>query len=73
VLNKEIIGKPKNEKDAFNILSRLARPMQFIPVLLFAMFSYGRKIIDYEKTKVTFPENYYPRIRNYIKTEVRWE
>ena len=69
VLNKEIIGKPKNEKDAFDILSRLSGKTHAVYTgFVICNVGTGRKIIDYEKTKVTFRKLLPEEIRNYIKT-----
>jgi septum formation protein len=69
VLNKEIIGKPKNEKDAFDILSRLSGKTHAVYTgFVICNVGTGRKIVDYEKTKVTFRKLLPEEIRNYIKT-----
>jgi len=69
VLNNEIIGKPKNKKDAFDILSRLSGKTHSVYTgFVICNTSTGRKIVDYEKTKVTFRKLLPEEIRNYIKT-----
>jgi septum formation protein len=69
VLNKEIIGKPKNEKDAFDILSRLSGKTHAVYTgFVICNVGTGRKIVDYEKTKVSFRKLLPEEIRNYIKT-----
>jgi len=69
VLNNEIIGKPKNKKDAFDILSRLSGKTHSVYTgFVICNISTGRKIVDYEKTKVTFRKILPEEIRNYIKT-----
>ena len=69
VMNNEIIGKPKNKKDAFDILSRLSGKTHAVYTgFVIRNISTGRKIVDYEKTKVTFRKLLPEEIRNYIKT-----
>ncbi|MDF1612168.1 MAG: Maf family protein [Stygiobacter sp.] len=69
VLNKEIIGKPKNEKDAFNILKNLSGKTHIV-YTGFAIENVDnqKKIIDYEKTKVTFRVLSDDEINEYIKS-----
>lgn len=69
VLNKEIIGKPKNEKDAFNILKKLSGKTHIV-YTGFAIENVDnqKKIIDYEKTKVTFRVLSDDEINEYIKS-----
>lgn len=69
VLNKEIIGKPKDEKDAYKILSKLSGKTH----LVFTGFAVknlmsGKSIVDYERTKVTFRKLTSKEIYDYIKT-----
>jgi len=69
VLNKEIIGKPKNEKDAFNILSKLSGKTHTVySGFAICNVDTGKKIVDYEKTKVTFRKLLPGEILSYIKT-----
>jgi len=69
VLNKEIIGKPKNEKDAFNILTKLSGRTHIV-YTGFALCNTqtGKRIFDYEKTRVTFRKLLPEEIKSYIKT-----
>jgi len=69
VLNKEIIGKPKDEKDAYRILSKLSGKthLVFTGFVVKNLYS-GKSIVDYERTKVTFRELTSKEIYNYIKT-----
>jgi septum formation protein len=69
VLNKEIIGKPKNEKDAFTILSKLSGKTHSV-YTGFALYNSitQQRIVDYVKTKVTFRKLSNQEIMDYIKT-----
>ena len=69
VLNKEIIGKPKDEKDAYRILSKLSGKthLVFTGFVVKNLYS-GKSIVDYERTKVTFRELTSKEIYDYIKT-----
>jgi len=69
VLDKEIIGKPKNEKDAFKILSRLSGKTHIV-YTGFAVNNLRKKkqIVDYERTEVTFRKLSVEEIKDYIKT-----
>jgi septum formation protein len=69
VLGKEIIGKPKNEKDAFKILSKLSGKTHIV-FTGFAIknLSNNRIIVGYEKTYVTFRKLTLKEISEYIKT-----
>ena len=55
VLDKEVIGKPKNRKDAINILSLLSGRVHTV-YTGFCVFNQktNKSIIDIEKTKVEF-------------------
>ncbi len=69
VLGKEVIGKPKNEKDAFQILSRLSGNMHTVYTgYVVRNLNNRKKIIGYEKTDVTFRKLEPKEIRDYIKT-----
>lgn len=69
VLGNEIIGKPKNELDAFRILSRLSGKTHTV-YTGFAVLNLNRKkkIVGYEQTDVTFRKLTQKEIRDYIKT-----
>ena len=69
VLGKEIIGKPKKEKDAFNILSKLSGKTHTV-FTGFAVLNLDskKKIVGYEQTDVTFRKLTPKEIRDYIKT-----
>jgi septum formation protein len=69
VLGKEIIGKPKNEKDAFNILMKLSGKTHIVYTgFVLHNLNNGKKIVEYEKTDVTFRKLMPDEIRDYIKT-----
>lgn len=69
VLDKEIIGKPKDEKDAFVILKKLSGRTHIV-YTGFAIENLDSKkmIVDYERTKVTFRKMSDEEIMNYIKS-----
>ena len=69
VLNKEIMGKPKNTKDAFHILSKLSGKTHAVYTgFTICNVNTGKRIVDYEKTRVTFRKLLPEEIRDYIKT-----
>ena len=69
VLDGEIIGKPKNEKDAFKILSKLSgRTHSVYTGILVNNISKNKSIVDYVRTEVTFRKLSPKEIRDYIKT-----
>jgi len=67
VLDKEIIGKPKDRKDAFNILSKLSGRTHTV-YTGFAVRNIDKDllILDFEKTKVTFRKLLPKEIKDYI-------
>ena len=69
VLNKEIIGKPKNRKDAVNILKKLSGKTHKVYTGYSIYNSVTKKIItDYEKTSVTFRILTQNEIKEYVNT-----
>jgi septum formation protein len=67
VLNKSIIGKPVNKKDAFRILKLLSGKTHIVYTGYSIYNSTNRKTItEYEKTEVTFRELTNDEIENYI-------
>ncbi len=67
VLDKEIIGKPKNEKDAFKILSRLSGKTHTVYTgFAIKNIDKNKLILDFEKTEVTFRKLLPKEIKNYI-------
>lgn len=71
VLDDTIIGKPKDEVDAFDILSRLSDHTHFVATGVQIAHIFDRKIIDIkndiEKTYVTFRKLSKDDINDYIK------
>ncbi|MFA7229015.1 MAG: Maf family protein [Melioribacteraceae bacterium] len=69
VLNKEIIGKPKDQKDAFNILTKLSAKTHTVYTgFVVRNIDENRKIVGYEKTEVTFRKLETDEIKEYIKS-----
>lgn len=69
VLDKEIIGKPKNEKEAFNILKKLSGKTHVVYTgFAIENLDNNKRIIDFEKTKVTFRKLSSNEILDYIKS-----
>ena len=69
VLNHEIIGKPKNKKDAAEILTKLSGKTHHV-YTGFAIHNsvLDKTIIDYQKTAVTFRVLSKKEIEDYIAT-----
>ncbi len=69
VLNKEIIGKPKNSDEAKRILKKLSNKKHFV-YTGFAIYNTHKKkfIVDYEKTAVFFRKLSDIEIEEYVKT-----
>lgn len=69
VLDKEIIGKPRDPKDAYAILSKLSNRTHSV-YTGFAIHNSATKktIVAYEKTNVTFRKLTQTEIRDYIKS-----
>jgi septum formation protein len=69
VLNDEVIGKPKNKKDAIEILSRLSGRTHTV-YTGFAVKNLDNKksVTGYEKTEVTFRKLSLQEIKDYVKT-----
>jgi len=69
VLGKEIIGKPKNEKDAVKILTKLSGKTHSVYTgFVVRNMVTGKKTVDYEKTEVTFRKLTRIEIVDYVKT-----
>lgn len=67
VLNKTILGKPINKKDAFRILKLLSGNTHIVYTgYSIFNFSNGKTISEYEKTEVTFRELADDEIKEYI-------
>ncbi len=70
VLDKEILGKPENERDAFNMLKKLSgKYHEVITGISIIRISDHKKIVDYEVTKVKMRELDDDMIMRYIKTK----
>jgi septum formation protein len=69
VLEDLILGKPKDEKDAFKMLKSLSGK-EHIVYTAFAIFDYEKEktIVDYEKTKVKFRKLKDEEILEYVKS-----
>lgn len=69
VFEDEILGKPKDKEDAFFMLKKLSNKEHYV-ITGFSILDLvnGIKIVDYEKTKVTFNELTEDRIKAYIET-----
>lgn len=67
VLDKQIIGKPKNKKDAERILKKLSNRTHIV-YTGFSIFNSNtnKTITDYERTSVTFRELSNKEIKDYI-------
>ena len=69
VLNKEIINKPSDEKDAEKILKKLSGKTHIVYTgFCISNLKKEKTITDYEKTLVTFRELNKGEILDYIKT-----
>ncbi|MDQ7816828.1 MAG: Maf family protein [Melioribacteraceae bacterium] len=69
VQNREIIGKPKNRKDAFAILSKLSNKTHEVYTgFVIVNTITGKRIVSHEKTFVTFKKLSYREIIDYIRT-----
>ena len=67
VLNKTILGKPINKKDAFRILKLLSGNTHVVYTgYSIFNFSNGKTISEYEKTEITFRELTDDEIKDYI-------
>lgn len=69
VLDNEIIGKPKNKKDAVRILKKLSNNTHKV-YTGFSVYNALKNITvtDYEKTLVTFKKLSGSEIKNYVNT-----
>jgi len=69
VLNKKVIGKPRNQKDAYEILSYLSGKTHLVYTgFAIQNIEKNKTIVDYEKTRVTFRKLFPDEIKEYIKT-----
>jgi septum formation protein len=68
VLDNKVIGKPKNHKDAINILSLLSRRVHAVYTGFYVFNQKTNKsIIDFEKTKVEFRKLNKDEILDYVQ------
>lgn len=69
VLNNKVLGKPRNEKDAVNILKMLSGKTHKV-FTGFAVLNTktGKQILDYERTSVSFRVLSDKEIKEYVKT-----
>ena len=67
VLNKTVLGKPKNKKDAFRILKLLSGKTHVV-YTGYSIFNFtnNKTISEYEKTEVTFRDLTDEEIKEYI-------
>lgn len=67
VLDGTIMGKPKGEEDAYEMLKALSgKSHEVITGIAIIDSSIGSKVVDYEKTIVTFRKLENDRIKSYI-------
>lgn len=70
VLDNEILGKPKNEEEAFNMLSKLSnREHQVITGMSIVNLENEKKIVDYAISNVKFKKLTDQDIKDYISTK----
>ena len=70
VIDNKILGKPKDEKDAFNMIKLLSGKTHYV-ITGFALvnLSLNKEIVDCEVSEVTFKELSDECIKDYIKTK----
>lgn len=70
VLGDEVLGKPKDEEDAINMLKRLSnKEHQVITGISLINLDENKKIIDYVVSNVKFKDLTEEDIKDYIKTK----
>lgn len=70
VLDHEILGKPKNEEEAFDMLSKLSnREHQVITGISIVNLENEKKIVDYAISNVKFKKLTDQDIKDYISTK----
>jgi septum formation protein len=70
VLDHEILGKPKNEEEAFDMLSKLSnREHQVITGISIVNLGNEKKIVDYAISNVKFKKLTDQDIKDYISTK----
>ena len=70
VINDQILGKPKNEEEAYNMIKLLSGKTHYV-ITGFALInlSLNKKVIDCEVSQVTFKELSDECIKDYINTK----
>ncbi|WP_434797277.1 Maf family protein [Terrisporobacter vanillatitrophus] len=70
VINDQILGKPKNEEEAYNMIKLLAGKTHYV-ITGFALInlSLNKKVIDCEVSQVTFKELSEECIKDYLNTK----
>lgn len=70
VINEKILGKPKNEKEAYEMIKLLSGKTHYV-ITGFALInlSLNKKVIDCEVSQVTFKELSEECIKDYINTK----
>lgn len=70
VMDNQILGKPKNEEDAYNMIELLSnKKHQVITGISLINLSLDKKVIDCVVSEVTFKDLSKETIRDYIKTK----
>lgn len=70
VMDDQILGKPKNEEDAYNMIELLSnKKHQVITGISLINLSLDKKVIDYVVSEVTFKDLSKETIRDYINTK----
>lgn len=70
VINEQILGKPKNEEEAYNMIKLLSGKTHYV-ITGFALInlSLNKKVVDCEVSQVTFKELSKECIKDYINTK----
>ena len=70
VINEQILGKPRNEEEAYNMIKLLSGKTHYV-ITGFALInlSLNKKVIDCEVSQVTFKELSEECIKDYINTK----
>lgn len=70
VINDQILGKPKNEEEAYNMIKLLSGKTHYV-ITGFALInlSLNKKVIDCEVSQVTFKELSEECIKDYLNTK----
>lgn len=70
VINDQILGKPKNEEDAYNMIKLLSGKTHYV-ITGFALINLNlnKEVIDCEVSQVTFKELSESCIKDYIQTK----